>query len=70
MDGSLIYVKTPKGAAEVAARSALLTMTTRRVLIMDNASSIAVLTAMITPAVLISACGSMLAMNRAVIGCS
>jgi len=34
MDGSLIYVKTPKGAAEVAARSALLTMTTRRVLIM------------------------------------
>ena len=34
MDGSLVYSKTPKGVAEVAARSAQLSMTTRRVLIM------------------------------------
>lgn len=34
MDGTLIYAKTPKGVAEVAARSAQLSMTTRRVLIM------------------------------------
>lgn len=34
MDGSLVYAKTPKGVAEVAARSAQLAMTTRRVLIM------------------------------------
>lgn len=34
MDGTLIYAKTPKGAAEVAARSAQLSMTARRVLIM------------------------------------
>lgn len=34
MDGTLIYAKTPKGMAEVAARSAQLSMTTRRVLIM------------------------------------
>jgi hypothetical protein len=34
MDGTLIYAKTPKGVAEVGARSAQLTMVTRRVLIM------------------------------------
>jgi hypothetical protein len=34
MDGTLIYTKTTKGAAEVAARTAQLSMTTRRVLIM------------------------------------
>lgn len=34
MDGTLIYAKTPKGIAEVSARSAQLSMTTRRVLIM------------------------------------
>jgi hypothetical protein len=34
MDGSFVYSKTPKGVAEVAARSAQLSMTTRRVLIM------------------------------------
>lgn len=34
MDGTLIYAKTPKGTAEVSARSAQLSMTTRRVLIM------------------------------------
>ena len=34
MDGSLVYSKTPKGVAEVAVRSAQLSMTTRRVLIM------------------------------------
>lgn len=34
MDGTLIYAKTPKGVAEVAARTAQLSMTTRRVLIM------------------------------------
>ena len=34
MDESLIYAKTPKGVAEVGARSAQLSMVTRRVLIM------------------------------------
>jgi hypothetical protein len=34
MDGSLVYAKTPKGTAEVGARSAQLAMTARRVLIM------------------------------------
>jgi hypothetical protein len=34
MDGSLIYAKTPKGVAEVAARSPDLPMVARRVLIM------------------------------------
>jgi len=34
MDGPIVYSKTPKGVAEVAARSAQLSMTTRRVLIM------------------------------------
>jgi hypothetical protein len=34
MDGTSIYAKTPRGVAEVAARSAQLSMTTRRVLIM------------------------------------
>jgi hypothetical protein len=34
MDGSLIYAKTPKGVAEVAARSPDLPMVSRRVLIM------------------------------------
>jgi hypothetical protein len=34
MDGSLIYMKTPQGVAEVGARSAQLSMVARRVLIM------------------------------------
>jgi len=34
MDGSLIYAKTPRGVAEVGARSAQLSMVARRVLIM------------------------------------
>jgi hypothetical protein len=34
MDGSLIYAKTPRGVAEVGARSAQLSMIARRVLIM------------------------------------
>lgn len=34
MDGALIYAKTPKGVEEVAARSAQLSMISRRVLIM------------------------------------
>lgn len=34
MDGSVVYAKTTKGVAEVAARSAQISMTTRRVLIM------------------------------------
>ena len=34
MDGALIYVKTPKGVEEVSARSAQLSMISRRVLIM------------------------------------
>jgi hypothetical protein len=34
VDGSFVYIKTPKGVAEIAARGAQLAMTTRRVLIM------------------------------------
>jgi hypothetical protein len=34
MDGTLIYAKTPKGVAEIAARGPQLSMTSRRVLIM------------------------------------
>ena len=34
MDGSVVYTKTPKGISEIATRSAQLSMTTRRVLIM------------------------------------
>jgi hypothetical protein len=34
MDGSLVYLKTPKGIAEISLRSAQLPMTTRRILIM------------------------------------
>lgn len=34
MDGTIVYSKTPKGVAEIAARSAQLAMTARRVLIM------------------------------------
>jgi hypothetical protein len=34
MDGTIVYSKTPKGTAEVAARSAQLSMTARRILIM------------------------------------
>ena len=34
MDGSVVYTKTPKGIAEIATRSAQLSMTSRRVLIM------------------------------------
>ena len=34
MDGTLVYTKTPRGIAEISLRSAQLSMTTRRVLIM------------------------------------
>ena len=34
MDGSVVYTKTPKGIAEIATRTAQLSMTSRRVLIM------------------------------------
>jgi hypothetical protein len=34
MDGSLVYLKTPKGIAEISLRSAQLPMTSRRILIM------------------------------------
>lgn len=34
MDGTLVYSKTPRGIAEISLRSAQLSMTTRRVLIM------------------------------------
>lgn len=50
MDGSLVYSKTPKGVAEVAARSAQLSMTTRRVLIMiDGKRSIDELSVLLRP---------------------
>jgi hypothetical protein len=50
MDGSLVYSKTPKGVAEVAARSAQLSMTTRRVLIMiDGKRSIDELAVLLRP---------------------
>lgn len=50
MDGTLIYAKTPKGAAEVAARTAQLSMTTRRVLIMmDGKRTLDELSALVRP---------------------
>lgn len=50
MDGTLIYAKTPKGVAEVAARTAQLSMTTRRVLIMmDGKRTIDELAALVRP---------------------
>jgi hypothetical protein len=50
MDGTLIYAKTPKGVAEVAARTAQLSMTTRRVLIMmDGKRTLDELSALVRP---------------------
>ena len=50
MDGTLIYAKTPKGVAEVAARSAQLSMTTRRVLIMmDGKRTVSELAMLVRP---------------------
>lgn len=50
MDGTLIYAKTPKGVAEVAARSAQLSMTTRRVLIMmDGKRTVGELAMLVRP---------------------
>jgi hypothetical protein len=50
MDGTLIYAKTPKGIAEVAARSAQLSMTARRVLIMmDGKRTIDELAVLVRP---------------------
>jgi hypothetical protein len=50
MDGSLVYAKTPKGVAEIAARSAQLSMTTRRVLIMiDGKRSVDELSVLLRP---------------------
>jgi hypothetical protein len=50
MDGSLVYSKTPKGVAEIAARSAQLSMTTRRVLIMiDGKRSLDDLSVLLRP---------------------
>lgn len=50
MDGTLIYAKTPKGVAEVAARSAQLSMTTRRVLIMmDGKRTLSELALLVRP---------------------
>lgn len=50
MDATLIYAKTPKGVAEVAARTAQLSMTTRRVLIMmDGKRTIDELSMLVRP---------------------
>ena len=50
MDGTLIYAKTPKGVAEVAARTAQLSMTTRRVLIMmDGKRTVDELSVLVRP---------------------
>jgi hypothetical protein len=50
MDGTLIYAKTPKGVAEVSVRSAQLSMTTRRVLIMmDGKRTIDELSVLVRP---------------------
>jgi hypothetical protein len=50
MDGLLVYSKTPKGVAEIAARSAQLSMTTRRVLIMiDGRRSVDELAVLLRP---------------------
>lgn len=50
MDGSIVYSKTPKGVAEIAARSVQLSMTTRRILIMiDGKRSVDELLPMVRP---------------------
>jgi hypothetical protein len=50
MDGSLVFSKTPKGVAEIAMRSAQLSMTTRRVLIMvDGKRSVDELAVLLRP---------------------
>jgi hypothetical protein len=50
MDGTLIFVKTPAGTAEVGTRTAQLTMTTRRVLIMmDGKRTVDELSALVRP---------------------
>jgi hypothetical protein len=50
MDGNLIYVKTPAGTAEVTARTAQLTMITRRVLIMmDGRRTVDELSTLVRP---------------------
>ena len=50
MDGSVVYAKTPRGVAEVAARSAQLSMTTRRVLIMiDGRRTVDEIAALLPP---------------------
>jgi len=50
MDGSVVYSKTPKGVAEIATRSAQLSMTTRRVLIMiDGKRSVDELAVLLRP---------------------
>lgn len=50
MDGSIVYSKTPKGVAEVTTRSAQLSMTTRRVLIMiDGKRSVDELAVLLRP---------------------
>jgi hypothetical protein len=50
MDGTFVYSKTPKGVAEIAARSAQLSMTTRRVLIMiDGKRSVDELAVLLRP---------------------
>jgi hypothetical protein len=50
MDGTLVYTKTPKGTAEIATRSAQLSMTTRRILIMvDGKRSVDELAVLLRP---------------------
>jgi hypothetical protein len=50
MDGSIVFAKTPKGVAEVTARTAQLAMTTRRVLIMiDGKRSVDELAVLLKP---------------------
>lgn len=50
MDGSLVFVKTPKGIAEVSLRGAQLAMTSRRILIMvDGRRSVGDLSVLLRP---------------------
>jgi len=50
MDGSLVFLKTPRGIAEISLRSAQLPMTTRRVLIMiDGKRNVDDLSIMVKP---------------------
>ncbi|HTN49565.1 MAG TPA: hypothetical protein VMK32_09055 [Burkholderiaceae bacterium] len=60
MDGSVVYAKTPKGIAEVATRSAQLSMTSRRVLIMiDGKRTVDELAVLLRPGEIVNVIGQL-----------